>query len=411
MNNKVLFMRGYFLPETASDNQMIMEFITDLSENGFVVKVLCPLPTRGVDNNVRNKYKKKKQEIINDNLLIRRFYLPKESKKVILRVLRYFMQNVYQIGYALTHKYDVLFLYSTPPTNGFVGAMLRCMKKKPFVYYLHDVFPDSLISAGMVSQDSKIFKIGRKVEDFSYRHADKVIAVSKGIERNIREKGVPQNKTSVVYNWVDEHKITRIPRGKNTLIEEFNLDPNKFLVTYAGNIGEAQGIHTVLETANFLKDDLGIHFVIIGNGSQKQKCEDYVKERHLENITMIPMQGIDRLSEVYSLGDVSLVLCKKGFGSSGMPSKTGSIMSASTATIASFDMDSELAKIIEENRTGICVPPEDPWKLKEAIVFLRDNPALTKQYGENGREYLLENMTRNVCVEALIDVLNEVLVN
>lgn len=411
MNNKVLFMRGYFLPETASDNQMIMEFITDLSENGFAVKVLCPLPTRGVDNNVRNKYKKKKQEIINDNLVIRRFFLPKESKKVTLRALRYFMQNVYQIGYALTHQYDVLFLYSTPPTNGFVGAMLRCMKKKPFVYYLHDVFPDSLISAGMVSQDSKIFKIGRKVEDFSYRHADKVIAVSKGIERNIREKGVPKDKTSVVYNWVDEHKITRIPREENTLIEEFNIDRNKFLVTYAGNIGEAQGVLTILETAELLREDSGIHFVIIGNGSQQQHCEAIVKERHLDNITMIPMQGIDRLSEVYSLGDVSLVLCKKGFGSSGMPSKMGSIMSASTAVLASFDMDSELADIIQKFNTGICVPPEDAEKVKDAIVYLRDKPELVKQFGKNGRKYLLHNMTRHVCVGALINEIHDVLSN
>lgn len=400
----VLFMRGYFMPETAASNQMCVDYIQALSQNGYRVRLLCPVPTRGVSEEVRKAYKKKKYEQPDENITIRRFWLPSERGGAVKRAIRYLMQNVYQVVYALTHSYDALFLYSTPPTNGAVGALLRILKKKPFIYNLHDVFPDSLVNAGMTREGSLLWKLGNKMEQFTYRHADRIVTVSDGIRENILKKGVPEDKIQVVYNWVDANKILRIPRSENTMLQEFGIDGSKFLVTYAGNIGEAQGVMTILESAVYLKDNSRIRFVIIGNGAKEEACKQLAAEQQLNNVTFVPMQGPDRLSEVYSLGDVSLVSCKAGFGTCGMPSKTGSIMSASTAVVASFDLDSELTSILTRSQAGVCVEPGNGRALADAILQLSENTEVCETLGKNGRKYLEQNMTKEICTQQLVSV-------
>ena len=139
INKHILFMKGYFPPESASSNQMSLDLIEKLGNRGMTVTVLCPVPTRGVTKEQRSYYSKHRNEKLFENVLVKRFWLPVEKKQVFLRAIRYLMQNLYQISYALSHKYDILFLYSTPPTNGLVGGLLQKIKRVPFIYYLHDI--------------------------------------------------------------------------------------------------------------------------------------------------------------------------------------------------------------------------------------------------------------------------------
>ena len=159
---KIVFMRGYFYPETAASNLMCLDLVKKLSEDGFDVVIYCPIPTRGVDDATREKYKKKKIEQIAPNVTVIRYWLPKEKKQIVLRVFRYILQNIRQLLFGLTHPCDALFMYSTPPTNGIVGGIISKVKKIPFYYYLHDIFPDSLVQSGLTKSNSLIMKIGEK---------------------------------------------------------------------------------------------------------------------------------------------------------------------------------------------------------------------------------------------------------
>ena len=177
----IQFMTGYYYPEKAAGIQLCQELFEKLVINGYQVHLITPIPTRGVSHDVRNKYIKSKIEK-NGDLLIKRYWLPNESKVIVIRALRYFLQNIYQLFYGLSHHYDVLFLYSTPPTNGLVGSILKKIKKKPFIYNLHDVFPDSLINMNLTSRNSVVAKIGRWMERVTYKNADRIITVSNGIK-------------------------------------------------------------------------------------------------------------------------------------------------------------------------------------------------------------------------------------
>lgn len=405
-NKRILFMRGYFPPENAASNQMCVDLLYALETNGYIINLICPLPTRGVTNEIRKKYKKIKDEYLNDNIHIRRYWLPKEGKSIFARGVRYLLQNIYQIIYGITHKYDVLYLYSTPPTNGVVGSLLKLIKRKPFIYNLHDVFPDSIVKLGFITKDNILFPIFKSMEKFTYKHASAIIAVSEGIRQNVLDKGVNPSKVSVVYNWADISKIKKINRHENTLLHEINLNNDDFIVTYAGNIGEAQGVTTIIESAIYLKNEKNIIFVIIGNGAKENECKSLAKSNSLDNVIFFPMQGIDRLSEVYSLGDVSLVACKAGFGNVGMPSKTGSIMSTKTPVLASFDINSELSNIILNNNAGICVEPDNPKALAKAIIELKSNLEICHSLGLNGYKFLISNMTKEICTEKIINIIN-----
>lgn len=406
MNKKILIMRGYYFPETAASNQMCLEIAQKFSENEFNVEILSPIPTRGVDNYTRNKYKNNKYEKISDSFYIKRYWLPKERNSILLRTLRYILQNIYQLCYGLFHKYDILFLYSTPPTNGIVGACLRKFKKVKFIYNLHDVFPDSLISSGIASKESLLFKLGKIIENETYKNADKILVISNEIKQNIVNKGVEEKKISLVYNWVDESKIFNISRDCNSLAKLLSINNNDFVITYAGNIGEAQSIETIIEAARNLENFDKIKFVIIGNGASEEKCKNSAKG--IKNIYFLPMQPISKLTEVYSLGDASIISCKKGFGGCGMPSKFGSITASGTALIASFDLDSELSSIVRKYNLGICVEPENSKMLSDAILDLFTKKIKCKEFGNNGRKFILEHMTKDICTNSILKIVKDV---
>jgi glycosyltransferase involved in cell wall biosynthesis len=285
---------------------------------------------------------------------------------------------------------------STPPTNGMLGGILRKIKKVPFVYNLQDVFPDSLVNTGLSSKNSILWKIGRKIENFSYRNADKIIVISEDFKRNIMEKGVPENKIDVIYNWVDENAVSPIIRNENPIFDKYSLDREKFYITYCGNIGLTQNMDMLIEVAKELDLYENICFVLVGDGSYKSEIEKNMKKTKLKNMILLPFQPYEQISNVFSLGDVGLIISKANIGQNSVPSKTWSIMSAQRPVLASFDLNSELNKVIERADCGICVPPDDKKALKDAILFLYNNKEHRITKGENGRKYILENLTRAV---------------
>ena len=121
---------------------------------------------------------------------------------------------------------------------------------------------------------------------------------------------------------------------------------------------------------------------------------------------MIPYQPYEDIAQVFSLGDVGLIISKPNVGSTSVPSKTWNIMSAERPIIASFDMESELCSIIHQADCGICVPPDNKALLKEAILSLYQDQDRAKQMGHNGRKYLLENLSAEAGIAKYVDLIN-----
>lgn len=405
---KILHISAYYAPEQYAELHLIKDLCTTFEKSEIETEMYVPTPTRGVDKETRRKYKKiKYEEQYNGTLKIHRFSLMKEGKNPVLRALRYLLSNLIQYHKGKKAKdIDLVFGSSTPPTQGVLCAKVaqklskKYKRKVPFVYNLQDVFPDSLVYTGLAKKDSLLWKIGRKIEDYTYRHADKIIVISESMRDNILAKGVPEEKIVVVPNWVDVNDIQPVERKDNKLIEEYGIDSNKFLVVYAGNFGEAQGADVVIRAAETLQEQEDVQFVIFGGGAKFAQAEERAKS--LKNVIINPLLPADRISEVYSLGNVALITCKKGAGTSGMPSKTWSIMACNTPIIASFDKESELAKILVNENAGIVVEPENETELAQAILKIKE-----QGFECRSREYVSKNASKEVCTQKYIDVIKE----
>jgi glycosyltransferase involved in cell wall biosynthesis len=298
----------------------------------------------------------------------------------------------------------LIYLVSTPPIQGVLGGVLKKIKKVPFVYNLQDIFPDSLAGTGLAKKGGLLWKIGRVIEDFTYRNADKIIVISEDFKRNIMAKGVPEEKIEVIYNWVDEEAVKHVAREDNVLFERYGLDRKRFYITYCGNIGLTQNLQMLTEVAKDLEGNEDIQFVLVGNGAYKDELERIVKEREIKNITLLPFQPYEEISHVFSLGDVSLVISKPGVGENSVPSKTWSILSASRPVLANFD-ENELKDIVAENQCGIFTKAGDKEAFTEAILKLYNNRELCEEYGKNGREFIMKNLTRAVGTQKYVDVI------
>ena len=403
---KILLLPAYFYPEQAASSYLGDNIRQSMCEAGCELVLYTPIPTRGVSIDIREKYKKQKVEQWHDSKLkIYRFSMYAEGKNPVLRALRYVFCWCAQFWKGLCAKdIDLIYLASTPPIQGVLGGFLKKIKKVPFVYNLQDIFPDSLVGTGLAKKDGILWKIGRVIENFTYRNADKIIVISEDFKRNIMAKGVPEEKIVVVYNWVDEEAVKHIPREENKLFDKYGLDRNKFYITYSGNIGLTQNMDMLLEVAKELENEPDIQFVLIGEGAYKEKVKEIIAEKQITNVSMLPFQPYEDISHVFSLGDAGLVISKPGVGENSVPSKTWSILSASRPVLANFD-ENELKEIVDKHRCGIFTKAGDKEAFKEAILKLYHDRELCTELGKNGRQFILDNLTKAVGTQKYVDVI------
>ncbi len=405
---RILRLPAYFYPELMASTHLQNDRLEGFAKAGHTIVVYTPTPTRGIDSETAQKFKSiKYEELLDGHVQIHRFSLFQEGRNPIMRALRYVLSCVIQYFKACkAENIDAIYASSTPPIQ---GLMCKSIQKKlskkqgkfvPIIYNLQDIFPDSLLTTGLTKKDSLIWKIGRVIEDKTYDASQNIIVISESFKKNIMDKGVSEDKITVISNWIDTENTKPVPRNENTIINEFSIDPDKFIVVYAGNFGVAQGADVVVNAAELLKDNENIQFVIFGGGGEYESVCNTVKEKNLTNVIINPLLPQERVPEVYSLGDVALITCKKGVGDSGMPSKTWSIMACNTPIIASFDIGSELDEIITRADAGFCVEPQDPKALADAILSRAESKD-DKYTG--GRKYVMENASKDSCVGKYIE--------
>ena len=418
---KVLQLTGYFLPEKAASIYLTENRLEAFGKAGIDTVIWASRPTRGLSDEEYEEYKHKKLEMMYDGkVTVKRFAMYREGRNPILRALRYSLNWIIQLWKGLREKdVDVIYLASTPPIQGMLGAFIKKFRGIPFVYNLQDIFPDSLFNNGLANKGGLLWKIGRVIENFTYRHADKIIVISEDFKKNIMAKGVPEEKIVVVYNWVDQNAVVDIPRERNKLFDAYGLDRSKFYVTYNGNIGLSQNLDMLLSVAEefqsakvqaFHGNEIcctDIHFVLVGNGAYLDEVKRIIAEKKLENVHLLPFQPYEDISHVFSLGDASLVISKPGTGAASVPSKTWSIMSASRPVLANFD-ENELKQIVEKHHCGIFTKAGDKEAFKQSILALYNNREMAVEMGKNGRQFVMGNLTREVGTQKYVDVIKSV---
>ena len=398
---KILIPFSYYHPEQCAGLFVIDDMTAEAARQGIESVITVPTPTR----NVAPGAKWDREEILCDGkVLVHRFRMYGEGKNPVLRAMRYLFCEIVQLHYMLWKKYDVAFIDSTPPIQGLKLPIVRLFRKKPVVYNAQDLFPETLSGTGLAKQGGLLWKIGMWVSNVTFRNSDKIIAISNDIKRSMVARGVPAEKIEVVYNWVDEKAVQPVAKEDNPLFEEFGLDRNKFTIVYAGNLGNAQNIGIVLDGAKELPE---VQFAVFGSGGLENEVRKRISDEGLTNVHLNPLQPVERVKYVYSLGDACIVSCKEGLGGSAMPSKSWSIMSCGRPVVASFD-EGELKEILENNNCGVFSHAGNVKEFVAAIKQLATNRQKCEEMGKNARQFILNNLTKEVGAKKYIDIIKSV---
>lgn len=399
---RLLFLDAYYNPEKIAFTHLENDLIRGFVEAGHEIDIICPVPTRGVSTEIIKVYKNRKyEEEYEGKVRVHRFWAPQEGRNPLARAFRYAWCNLrtYQIG----KKYkgtDVIFANSTPPTQGWLAGKLKKKLSCRFLYSLQDIFPDSLITTGLGRKNSTVYKIGSKIANSAYEAADSIIVISQSFRKNILDKGVSDSKVKLVYNWVDTDEVKPIAKKDNNLFEELCIDRSIPTAVYAGNFGASQNGGIIIEVAKKMQND-EVQFVLFGGGSEYPDIRKQAQD--LSNVKCFDLMPLDRVSEVYSLGDVVLITNALGVGDCGMPSKLWSIMATNTPIVASIDPKSELADVIINHANGSVAAAGDAEELEKAI---REVLCKKQEKGSSlAREYTIKWADRESAVAKYLECL------
>jgi colanic acid biosynthesis glycosyl transferase WcaI len=304
--------------------------------------------------------------------------MPHRSKRLSVRVAAWaWYHSMSILGALWVPRADAVLACSPPLTIGVSAWLIGLTHRVPFVYIVQELYPDIAVRLGVL-RSPFLLKVLFRLERFIYRRAAKVTAIAPGMRRRLLEKGVPAQKAILIPNFVDTGRLTPLPKD-NAFAREYGL-VDSFVVSYAGNMGLAQGLETLLDAAQLLREEPGIRFLILGEGVLRDAFQQRVTDEALNNVLFLPYQPFERMAEVYGASDLNLVPLAAEAGGDALPSKVYRILACGRPILALADERSDLAAFVLETGCGLVVPPGRPRELSEALrAAARDGGALAER--------------------------------
>jgi len=304
---------------------------------------------------------------------------------------------------------DVVICVSPPLTIGLTAEIIGFLKKCPFILHIMDLIPDAPVALGMLKNRSIISALHR-LEKHVYNSAGGIAAITPGFSRNLKNKGIKNlEKIALIPIWVDTDEINPGVDG-NEFRQRFNIPLEDFVVTYSGNMGNKQGLETLIEAAALMSNGTSgeTRFLMVGEGAQKEYLYNLSIEKKLTNTTFLPLMPRDKFPGLLAASDILAITQKKSVTDICLPSKLISNCAAGKPIIAAVDDNSETAHFIREADCGVVSKPENPSDLKNSIVSLYDHPQKAAEYGLNGRKHVENYYNKNKVLSEYRNFIHEV---
>jgi colanic acid biosynthesis glycosyl transferase WcaI len=323
------------------------------------------------------------------------------------RLLSYLSYNLLATLAAVTARrhFDVILCTNGSFFTGLTSSVVGGVRGIPFVYNVQDLYPETPVNAGQLTSRRAI-AILERLEKYMYRKAAHNTVIAPSFRESLVAKGVPPKKVSVIPNFADTDFIRPLPKD-NPFSRNYGLT-EKFVVTHAGNIGYVYDLATLLDAATCLRDDPKIHLLIVGEGVAKPGLEKKAEERRLENVTFLGFQPRESLPWLRAASDVQVSLYRPGAARYSMPSKIYEIMASGRPVLASADPSSDVWNLVKSNDCGLCVEPERPDQLADAIRALAHTSERREAMGSRGRQIVLEQYSAKVVTQRYEEILRAV---
>lgn len=388
---RILVICQYYYPEPLK----IADLCEELVKKGNDVTVITGIPNYPMGE-IYEEYKqnKRKYEEINGVKVYRCFTIPRKSG-TIMRMLNYYSYAISSKikSKKLKDEFDVVLVYQLSPVL-MAKAGIEYKKKfnKKMILYCLDVWPESL-TAGGIKKGSFIYKHYYKVSKKIYKSCDKILVTSKSFINYFKDS----------FN-IEEDKITYLPQYAESIFdyEKCKKHQNeKIDLLFAGNMGKAQSIETIVQAADILKNKKNIFFHLVGDGSEFEHIKEKINTLKLDNIILYGRKPVTEMPDYYKKADAMLVtLQADSFISQTLPGKVQTYMAAGKPIIGAID--GEGRKTIEDAKCGYCGKAEDYKELAENIIKFAENKN-KEQLGENAYNYYNDNFTKEICINKMIN--------
>ena len=375
-----------YYPEQNATGYFLTGIAEALAANEAEVSVLCAQPSynqRGV-----KAPKLEKRSGVN----IRRCWSTTFDPKKIWGRLLNFVTTSLSIGWRamfFIKRGSKVLVVTNPPLLPFLVRIVCWLKGAKFVLLVHDVYPDVFVPLGLLKPTHPVYKLMSWMNGKLYASSDTVIALGRDMSRLIEDKSKRRAKIKVIPNWADVDVIQPESKFENTLLQELDL-VDKFIVHYSGNHGRTHDLLSLVEAANLLKDELQIHFLLIGEGSGKAEAVARAEELGLGNITFHTFVDRSELNVSLNASDVSVLAFKRGMAGISVPSRLYNLMAAGKPILALVDDASEVSDVIRDAALGVTIPPESPSLFAELILRMKNDPDIRKRMAANSRKEALE---------------------
>ena len=262
-------------------------------------------------------------------------------------------------------RFDAILVYEpSPMTIGIPARALRALKRAPLLFWVQDLWPESLSATGSVKSRLVLWLVDALIK-WIYRGCDRVLVQSEAFTPSVRAHGVPQSRIRYVPNSAESFYRKVEPRAEDAEAKEMGAG---FRVLYAGNIGAAQDFPTILAAAERLKGEPHIQWLILGEGRMRAWVEEEVRRRALEGcVHLLGQRPPESMPRYFAHADVLLAtLRREPIFAYTIPSKIQTYIACARPVVAA--LEGEGGRIIREAGAGWTVPPEDPAALAAAVL-------------------------------------------
>ena len=408
----IVMVSDRFSPEINTQSVRISELSKYWVAAGHRVSIVTTFPNQpfGV---LYEGYRKKpySRETINGLEILRvwSYFSPRKDKlhKALFHLS--FMFSAIVLPFFLLKKVDIVIGTSPWPSNAYIAKILAAWKRVPFVFEVRDLWPEVIAVVGALKVDSLPMRLMRKWVGSWYKKATLIVTVTDGfVDEIVKTYGICRSKLAVIKNGADVMTIKPFVCDKLALKAQYQVPQDCFIISYLGTMGKAQGLQVIPQVAAELKDHK-IHFLLIGDGTERTLLEQQSKTLGLSNISfMAPVPRAQAL-ELLALSDVSLVhLMSSPFFDTTIPSKLFEAMAMAKPIL--LGVSGEAAKVVDEACCGISFVPGSVKDLKNAILKLMalSSPEL-HAIGQNGRSTVEKTYNRVDLAHAYAEYLQKAL--
>lgn len=413
---KILYVSQYFPPEMGAPAARAAELGYHWAQAGHEVSVLTGFPnhpTGIVPPEWRPRLRRLTYHEKAGRVDVFRTWLwPLPNRKTHERMRNYasFCVSAGLRGLALGRP-DVIIGSSPQLLVALAAWWLSFVRQVPFVFEVRDLWPESLTAVGIGDETSLLHVSLAAVARFLYERCDRIVVVTPAFKEHLmRRWSIPAEKIDVVENGVETDLFSPAPPCVTEPLRQKLGVESRFLVCYAGTMGMAHGLETLLGAATRLQSqNPSVMFLLVGEGAEKARIKDLAQSRGLANVRFLDQQPREKIPDFIAASDACLVLLKKtDVFKTVIPTKMLEFMSCARPVI--LGVEGQAQQIVEESGAGLAIEPENAEALVAAIEHLAADRELGRKLGEKGREYIMRNFSRRSTAEKYIQILRTMVV-